>query len=127
MIDYLNIYDFGKMAEVVFIYMGALLLIFFILALLGLKGAKSIKEIFPFISCFVFSIISFFSLKNFLAMDYKKQLKKSKVENVELFEKNVESVIQISDNKKYINKILNDFYSSKENSQNIENKVELKK
>ena len=60
-------------------------------------------------------------------MDYKKQLKKSKVENVELFKKNVESVIQISDNKKYINKILNDFYNSKENSQNIENKVELKK
>lgn len=127
MIDYLNIYDLGKMAEVVFIYMGALLLIFFILALFGLKGAKSIKEIFPFISFFVFSIILFFSLKNFLAMDYKKQLKKSKVENVELFEKNVESVIQISDNKKYINKILNDFYNSKENSQNIENKVELKK
>lgn len=127
MIDYLNIYDFGKMAEVVFIYMGALLLIFFILALLGLKGAKSIKEIFPFISCFVFSIILFFSLKNFLAMDYKKQLKKSKVENVELFEKNVESLIKISDDKKYINKILNDFYNNKENSKNIENKVELKK
>lgn len=127
MIDYLNIYNLEKVTEVVFIYMGALLLIFFILALFGLKGAKSFKEIFPFISCFVFSIIVFFSLKNFFVMDYKKELKKSKVENVELFEKNVESLIKISDDKKYINKILNDFYNNKENSKNIENKVELKK
>lgn len=127
MIDYLNIYNLEKVTEVVFIYMGALLLIFSILALLGLKGAKSFKEIFPFISCFVFSIILFFLLKNFFVMDYKKELKKSKVENVELFEKNVESLIKISDDKKYINKILNDFYNNKENSKNIENKVELKK
>ena len=36
-------------------------------------------------------------------------------------------LIEISNDKKYINKILNDFYNSKENRQNIENKVELKK
>ena len=58
---------------------------------------------------------------------FKKELKNKKVENVKLFEENIKQLQKINSDKKNINKILNDFYSGKENNKKIKNEIELKK
>ena len=61
--------------------------------------------------------------------NYEKKLKQSKVENIKVFETNVESLKEMLGTNKYqINKILNEFYQNNKSIQNFDIKnIDLQK
>ena len=127
MFDYFSLYSLQNFSDNFLFLTIFFLVIFFFGLLLNKEKFTEIKDKLFLLGWFIAAMSLVFYIKIDLKSTYKKELKNKKVENIELFEENIKQLQKINSDKKNINKILNDFYSSKENNKKIENKIELKK